>query len=178
MMRPLFVLPLAGFALLLLLFAAGLYTQLSGSRQPDQLPSMLVGQLPPDRPLPGLNAEPPRRLLDASRGDWLLVNFFASWCAPCRAEAPALANLSEKMTIIGIAYKDKPLDTQKFLNQFGNPYRRIGVDLDGKAGLDWAIYGVPESFLLAPDGRVVLRHAGPVDRALLEDIEARLETGR
>ena len=177
-MRALFLLPLAGFALLLLLFAAGLYTQLSGSRKPDQLPSMLVGQMPPDRPLPGLKAEPPRPLLAGTRGDWLLVNFFASWCAPCRAEAPALASLSEKMTIIGIAYKDKPADTQKFLSQYGNPYQRIGVDLDGKAGLDWAIYGVPESYLLAPDGRVLLRHAGPVDRALLADIEAKLEAGR
>ena len=177
-MRPLFLLPLAGFAVLLLLFAAGLYTQLSGSRKPDQLPSMLVGKLPPDRPLPGLKAEPPRPLLAESKGNWLLVNFFASWCAPCRAEAPALASLSEKMTIIGIAYKDKPADTLEFLGRYGNPYQRIGVDLDGKAGLDWAIYGVPESFLLAPDGRVVLRHAGPVDRAVLADIETRLETGK
>lgn len=175
-MRPLFILPLAGFAVLLVMFAVALNAQLSGSRKPDQLPSMLIGQLPPDRPLPGLSGEAARALLAGTKGDWLLVNFFASWCAPCRAEAPALASLSEKMTIIGIAYKDKPADTQKFLSQYGNPYRRIGVDLDGKAGLDWAIYGVPESYLLAPDGRVLLRHAGPVDRALLEDIKARLET--
>jgi cytochrome c biogenesis protein CcmG/thiol:disulfide interchange protein DsbE len=103
-------------------------------------------------------------------GEPLLVNFFASWCAPCRAEAPALALLAESVTVIGIAYKDKPVDTTAFLTQFGNPFSAIGVDRDGRLGFAWGVYGVPESYVIGSDGTVLLRHAGPIDRRVLDEV--------
>lgn len=177
-MRAVFVIPLAGFLILGLIAAVGLYTHLSGSRQPDQLPSMLIGKAAPDRPLAGLDGSPPRPLLSNQENRFQLVNFFASWCAPCRAEAPALMSLSSRLSIIGIAYKDKPADTIRFLEQFGNPYQIIGLDPDGQAGLDWGIYGVPESFLLDPAGKVLFRHAGPIDRAVMDRIGDLLEQAK
>ncbi len=99
----------------------------------------------------------------------MLVNVFASWCAPCRAEAPALAILEEDIRILGIAYKDKPADTRTFLQQYGNPFVAIGVDRDGAGGMALGVYGVPETFLLDADGTILLRHAGPIDRRVLED---------
>ncbi|HCM08950.1 MAG TPA: DsbE family thiol:disulfide interchange protein, partial [Alphaproteobacteria bacterium] len=89
---------------------------------------------------------------------------------PCRAEAPALAILEEDIRILGIAYKDKPADTRTFLQQYGNPFVAIGVDRDGAGGMALGVYGVPETFLLDADGTILLRHAGPIDRRVLEDI--------
>ena len=106
----------------------------------------------------------------ARQGAPLLVNVFASWCAPCRAEAPALALLAEEIRIMGIAYKDKPKDTRRFLDQYGNPFAAIGVDRDGDAGMGWGVYGVPETFLVDAEGTIVLRHAGPIDRRVLDDV--------
>jgi len=149
--------------------AVALYATLSGTRNPTQLPSVLVGKAAPETPVPLL--DDPAKSLDLSRyaGQPLVVNFFASWCAPCRAEAPALALLAEDVQVVGIAYKDRPADTAAFLEQFGNPFVDIGVDRDGSLGFAWGVYGVPESYVLGPDGTVLLRHAGPIDRRVLED---------
>ena len=92
----------------------------------------------------------------------MLVNFFASWCAPCRAEAPALEQLSEEISIIGIAYKDRQQDIAEFLQQFGNPFNVISMDVDGRAGISWGVYGVPETFLIDANGLIQWRHAGPL----------------
>ncbi|MGB0689877.1 MAG: DsbE family thiol:disulfide interchange protein, partial [Candidatus Puniceispirillum sp.] len=99
-------------------------------------------------------------------------NYFASWCAPCRAEAPALGLLSQRIDIVGIAYKDRLEDTNKFLAEYGNPFHAIMVDKDGMAAISWGVYGVPETFILDENGTVLFRHAGPITRAVLEqDIE-------
>ncbi len=148
--RLLLLLPLALFALL----AAHLYLGLDG--EPDRVPSPLVGRPAPAFAIEGLatgDLEPPA-----------LVNFFASWCVPCRAEHALLSRLAEQegVTIYGIAYKDTPLDVATFLAELGNPYRRIGLDLEGLAGVDWGITGVPETFALGPDGRIAFKHAGPL----------------
>ena len=99
-----------------------------------------------------------------------MVNVFASWCAPCRAEAPALAVLEKDIPILGIAYKDKPSDTREFLQQYGNPFIAVGIDRDGAGGRALGVYGVPETFLLDKDGTILLRHAGPIDRRVMDDI--------
>ena len=98
---------------------------------------MLIGKPAPDVPLPLLQNSRAELALDAYRGQPLLVNFFASWCAPCRAEAPALEHLSNQISAIGIAYKDRPQDTLQFLEQYGNPFVAIGRDDDGRAGMAW-----------------------------------------
>ncbi len=91
-----------------------------------------------------------------------LVNFWASWCQPCRAEHPLLDQLkAEGVVIIGINYKDKPEDALGFLAEMGNPYAKIGAD-SGRMAVDWGVYGVPETYVIDSNGVVVLRMAGPI----------------
>jgi cytochrome c biogenesis protein CcmG/thiol:disulfide interchange protein DsbE len=165
-----FILPLIGFLILAGFAAAALFATLSGSRNPAQLPSVLIGKRAPATPVPLLDNGMATLDLADFAGEPLLVNFFASWCAPCRAEAPAMALLAESVTVIGIAYKDKPVDTTAFLTQFGNPFSAIGVDRDGRLGFAWGVYGVPESYVIGSDGTVLLRHAGPIDRRVLDEV--------
>ena len=162
-----FFIPLIAFLGLAIIGGLALQGTLSGSRNPNQLPSVLIGKPTPDVPLPLLQNNQAKLTLDAYRGQPLLVNFFASWCAPCRAEAPALEHLSNQISIIGIAYKDRPQDTMKFLQQYGNPFVAIGRDDDGRAGMAWGVYGVPETYLIAPSGRIKWRHAGPLTRDVI-----------
>ena len=165
--RPTFFIPLIAFLGLVMIGGLALQGTLSGSRNPNQLPSVLIGKPAPDVPLPLLQNNQAELALDAYRGQPLLVNFFASWCAPCRAEAPALEHLSKQISIIGIAYKDRPQDTRKFLQQYGNPFVAIGRDDDGRAGMAWGVYGVPETYLIDPSGQIKWRHAGPLTRDVI-----------
>ena len=165
--RPSFFIPLIAFLGLAIIGGMALQSTLSGNRNPSQLPSVLIGKAAPDIALPLLQDRQAELALDKFQGQALLVNFFASWCAPCRAEAPALEQLSEQITIIGIAYKDRPQDTRKFLQQYGNPFVAIGRDDDGRAGMAWGVYGVPETYLIAPSGQIKWRHAGPLTRDVI-----------
>ena len=165
--RPTFFIPLIAFLGLVIIGGLALQGTLSGSRNPNQLPSVLIGKPAPDVPLPLLQNSRAELALDAYRGQPLLVNFFASWCAPCRAEAPALEHLSNQISIIGIAYKDRPQDTLQFLEQYGNPFVAIGRDDDGRAGMAWGVYGVPETYLIDPSGQIKWRHAGPLTRDVI-----------
>ena len=165
-----FLLPVLAFAVLALFGAIALYSTLSGSRDPAQLPSVLVGKPAPQTTLQRLGQRDENSVtMTEFRGQPLLVNFFASWCAPCRAEAPALEMLSKDITIFGIAYKDRSEDTAEFLQQFGNPFQAVGMDIDGRNGIRWGVYGVPETYLLDRNGVVVLRHAGPITRGIIEN---------
>ena len=168
-----FLLPLLAFAVLALFGAIALYSTLSGNRDPAQLPSVLVGKPAPQTTLtrlwqPGHNTANSVTLTEF-RGKPLLVNYFASWCAPCRTEAPALEMISKDIAIFGIAYKDRSEDTAEFLRQFGNPFQAIGMDIDGRTGIRWGVYGVPETYLLDADGIVLLRHAGPLTRGIIDN---------
>ena len=165
-----FILPLFGFVVLLVISGVALFSTLSGTRDITQLPSVLIGKPPPQTELALLSEATEFVDFSAFSGEVIAVNFFASWCAPCRAEAPALEQLSQSLPIIGIAYKDKPEDTTRFLEQYGNPFRQIGMDNDGRAGLAWGLYGVPETYLIDRQGKIVLRHAGPVDRNVMEQL--------
>ncbi len=150
MRRLLFLLPLAVFAAL----ATWLYLGLGGD--PARIPSPLVG-----RPAPAFAAD---GLATADLEGPALVNIFASWCVPCRAEHPLLAHLAEEqgVAIYGIAYKDKPEAANAFLAELGNPYRRVGFDEDGRAGVEWGVTGVPETFVLDAEGVVAFKHTGPL----------------
>ena len=165
--RPTFFIPLIAFLGLAIIGGLALQGTLSGSRNPNQLPSVLIGKPTPDVSLPLLQNNQAKLALDPYRGQPLLVNFFASWCAPCRAEAPALEHLSNQISIIGIAYKDRPQDTLQFLEQYGNPFVAIGRDDDGRAGMAWGVYGVPETYLIDPSGQIKWRHAGPLTRDVI-----------
>jgi cytochrome c biogenesis protein CcmG/thiol:disulfide interchange protein DsbE len=98
-----------------------------------------------------------------------LVNFWASWCAPCRAEHPILSELAAQgITVHGVNYKDDPAKAQAFLAELGNPYATIGADPAGRTAIDWGLYGVPETFVIDGSGTVVLRFAGPITRQELD----------
>lgn len=156
-----FILPIIGFLALSTIFSIAIFGDLTGSRKKDNLPSVLVGRQAPDLPAIALAPEF-AKTLSTFQGKPVLVNFMASWCAPCRAEIPALEKLAEDVVIIAVAYKDKETDLRQFLKQYGNPYDGIWMDFDGKIGRQWGIYGVPESFLIDRTGDVRLRHAGPI----------------
>ena len=99
-----------------------------------------------------------------------LVNYWASWCAPCRVEHPNLEALADEgVTIFGINYKDDPSKALGFLEELGNPYVGLGADESGRTGLDWGLYGVPETYVIDGEGRIVLRFAGPVTQRVLDE---------
>jgi cytochrome c biogenesis protein CcmG, thiol:disulfide interchange protein DsbE len=159
--RLLFLSPVVLFGVLIGAFAVGL------RHDPHLLPSALIDRPAPDFALPGLfeSAEGlTRKDLD---GRVTLVNFFASWCAPCREEHNELLELSHfaGVALDGIAYKDKPEDSRRFLQSLGNPFARVGVDRDGSTAIDFGVYGVPETYLVDATGHIRYRHVGPLTAA-------------
>jgi cytochrome c biogenesis protein CcmG/thiol:disulfide interchange protein DsbE len=138
----------------------------SGSYNPRGVPSALIGKPPPDFTLlPLEGAERPALAVTDLRGAGrpVLVNFFASWCMPCVVEHPMLMRLArEGVPVFGVAYKDKPEDSQGFLRRHGNPYARLGVDQPGRVAIDWGLYGVPETYLIDKEGVIRWRWAGPL----------------
>mgnify|MGYP001395379643 CR=1 FL=1 len=109
--------------------------------------------------------EAPSRRVDESllKGEVTLVNVWAEWCPTCKEEMPQLLTLAERgVRLVGINYKDRPEDAVDWLRELGNPYARIGSDRDGRAGIEWGISGVPETFILGSSGRVLFRHVGPI----------------
>jgi cytochrome c biogenesis protein CcmG/thiol:disulfide interchange protein DsbE len=159
MRRALFLLPVLLFLVLAGYFALALRPE----RDPHVLPSAMIDKPMPAFALAGLAGT---QGLDSAvlGGRVTLVNFFASWCVPCRAEHPLLMRLAEEMKtpLYGIAYKDKPEDTARFLDQLGDPYKRIGLDEAGRTGIDFGVYGVPETYVIDKAGRIRLRHVGPL----------------
>ena len=133
------------------------------THDPREVPSPLIGKPAPAFALPGLGGTPPQLSNADLKGRPVLVNFFASWCAGCRVEHPVLMQLAkEGIEIIGIDYKDTDADGAQWLQRHGNPYRVVAADLQGAAGLDWGVYGVPETYVLAADGTILFKQIGPV----------------
>jgi len=162
MRRLVFLLPI----LIVLLLVAAFWRGLDPNRDPSALPSALVGKTAPAVDLPALADGAPRLQLSAFKGKLVAINFFASWCLPCRAEHPLLEQLSAELgvPVIGIAWKDKPEASRAFLSELGDPYVATGADESGRTGIDFGITGVPETFLVDGDGIVRYRLAGPVTR--------------
>lgn len=160
MRRLLFLLPL----LLLAALAVGVGTKLLSGSDPQALPSALI-----DKPLPvfDLAALPGRSdgLANADFGSQpMLLNVFASWCVPCLAEHPVITKLGREdgIPVVAINYKDKPGDALAWLKRNGDPYRRIGADVEGRTAIDLGVYGVPETFVIDKAGRIRYRHPGPL----------------
>ena len=158
MTRWLTLLPLVVLVALGALF--GLYAL---NRNPQVQPQALVGKPMPELTLPSLDDGRPIRLADLAAEGPLLVNFFASWCAPCEIEHPVLVGLKgQPVRVIGIAYKDAPQNTQAFLTRLGDPFAQRLVDRDGRAGVEFGVTGVPETYLVGRDGVIVAKHTGPL----------------
>lgn len=165
--RLLFLLPVGVFLVLAIALAWGL------TRDPRELPSALIGKAVPDFSLPPVQG----RTLGLSsadlKGEVSLVNVFASWCTACREEHPLFMRLSAAgiVPIHGLNYRDRPEDAAKWLDGLGDPYMRTGADGNGRVGIDWGVYGVPETFVVGADGRIAYKHVGPVtEQALTETI--------
>ena len=165
--------------LLFLVFAAVAWVGLR-RENPDELPSALVGG--PARAFGrtvALRDDPPPTDADLRAPGVKLVNFWASWCGPCRVEHPILTALSEEgIPVIGVNYKDEPEKALRFLAELGDPYARIGADPTGRTGIKWGIYGVPETFVVGANGEVLLRFPGPLSPDVVKKrIRPALEAG-
>jgi cytochrome c biogenesis protein CcmG/thiol:disulfide interchange protein DsbE len=159
------LLPPVVFAILAGLFAGGMFRE-----NPDALPSARVGQAAPAIGLETVGDLPLFEMAALRDGEVKLVNYWASWCGPCRAEHPILEALAQEgVPIYGINYKDDPKDALAFLAELGNPYRAVGADDTGRTAIDWGVYGVPETYVIDGAGRIVLRHVGPITRNALEN---------
>jgi cytochrome c biogenesis protein CcmG, thiol:disulfide interchange protein DsbE len=162
MRRLLYLIPVVVFAAVGIGLAVGL------TRDPGTLPSALVDRPVPQFELPAL--EGADGLSDADlKGRVSLVNVFASWCVPCRVEHPVLMRLAEQgVPIFGINYKDPPDQAKAWLAEFGDPFEKIGADRNGRVGIEWGVYGVPETFVVDAEGRIRHRHVGPIQARDLE----------
>ncbi|WP_298233881.1 DsbE family thiol:disulfide interchange protein [uncultured Azohydromonas sp.] len=156
--RPLLGLPLVAFAVLVLLLGRGL--QLDA----HELPSPLIGKPAPAFNLQRLDAPGTRFVPAQMRGKVWVLNVWASWCAPCRAELPAVQALAEgaRVSVVGLNYKDSAEGAREWLKANGNPYAFTALDTQGKAGIDWGVYGVPETFVIDQRGVVRHKHTGPL----------------
>ncbi|MBA98921.1 MAG: DsbE family thiol:disulfide interchange protein [Sulfitobacter sp.] len=158
------IVPAIAFALLAL-FAWGLFNS------DETLPSTMVNKPVPEFSLPPVLGRAEGLSTQDLAGHVSLVNVFASWCVPCRAEHPLFVALGAtgEVPIYGINYKDPPEQARAWLDELGDPYTRIGADRDGRAGIEWGVYGVPETYVIAADGTIAYRHVGPLTDDILQN---------
>jgi len=180
------LLPLAIFAGLVALFFVRL-----GSGDPSRIPSALIGHPVPDTNLPAVegllrDGQPlPGLATNDFKGQVTLVNVWASWCVPCHDEAPFLMQMAEdpRIRLVGFNYKDQPDNARRFLGRYGNPFAAAGADQNGRAAIEWGVYGVPETFLVGPDARIAFKLVGPItadnfEQVLKPEIAKLLEHGQ
>jgi cytochrome c biogenesis protein CcmG, thiol:disulfide interchange protein DsbE len=178
-------LPLLAFAALAAIFWFRL-----GTGDPSRIPSALIGSPAPQTALPPLEglvnngAQVPGLDPAEFKGKVSVVNVWASWCVPCHDEAPLLTELArdKRLQIVGINYKDAPDNARRFLGRYGNPFGVVGVDGNGRASIEWGVYGVPETFVVGREGTIVYKLVGPVtpanfDTVLKAEIDKALKAG-
>ena len=160
-----YFLPVALFAILAGYFALSLRP----GRDPQLLPSAMI-----DKPMPAIDLAAlggDMRVTNQSiAGQVVLINFFASWCVPCRAEHPLLMRMAQqdKIAVIGIDYEDTPDKARHLIDELGNPYKSIGLDQDGRLGIEFGVYGVPETYVIDKGGRIRFKQVGPISADVLE----------
>ncbi len=162
--------------LLAFLALAGLFVLRLGAGDPSRIPSALIGHPAPQTdlpPLPGLEREGeavPGLASADFKSNVTVLNVWASWCVPCREEAPLLMTLAadQRVRVVGINYKDQPDNARRFLGRYGNPFIANGTDGNGRAAIEWGVYGVPETFVVGRDGRIAYKLIGPITPDNLE----------
>jgi len=162
--RVLRFLPVAVFVAIAVMFAWGL------AHDPREIPSNLIGKPVPQFNLPPVKGRTLGLASENLKGEASLVNVFASWCAECRLEHPLIMQLQAQklVTIHGLNYKDRSDDAARWLNTLGDPYTRTGADINGRVGIDWGVYGVPETFVIGKDGRIAYKQIGPLSAEIIE----------
>ncbi len=171
--RIVFIVPLVLFFGLAALFLIRLY-----GGDASRIPSALIGKPAPSTELPALEGvlregKPVGGITpDTLKGAVTLVNVWASWCVPCHDEAPLLMQIAgdERLRLVGINYKDEPENARRFLGRYGNPFSAIGTDRNGRASIEWGVYGVPETFVVGRDGRIAYKLVGPITPSNLESV--------
>jgi cytochrome c biogenesis protein CcmG/thiol:disulfide interchange protein DsbE len=164
----------------LLVFAAlsGLFWFALQGGDPSTLPSALIGKPVPQFTLPPVDGlERDGRGVegfasaDLAAGTPTIVNVWASWCVPCHDEHPLLMALAKEpgVRLFGISYKDDPAAARRFLGRYGDPFQRVGTDRSGRVAIDWGVYGVPETYVITGDGKIALRHVGPLTEDAIRD---------
>jgi cytochrome c biogenesis protein CcmG/thiol:disulfide interchange protein DsbE len=165
--------------LVVLVALAALFGFYALKHDPHVQPHALVGKPLPDVALPALDDGRTVRIRDLAGKGPVVVNFFASWCAPCELEAPQLNALAKRgVRIIGVAYKDDPAKTQAFLAGLGDPYVQRLVDRSGRAGVEFGVTGVPETYLVGADGVILDKHAGPLEDADVDSLVSRFRSSQ
>jgi len=183
--RMLVLIPLLAFLALAALFMLRL-----GAGDPSRIPSALIGRPAPQTSLPPLPAlERDGKAvpgIDSAdfKGEVTVLNVWASWCVPCREEAPLLLNLAadRRLRVAGINYKDEPDNARRFLGRYGNPFDMVGADVNGRASIEWGVYGVPETFVVGRDGAIAYKLVGPItpdniDTVLKPEVDKALKAG-
>ena len=152
--------PLLAFIGVGVIFAIGL------TRDPREIPSPIIGKAVPEFSLPAVQGRAQGLAAADLRGEVSIVNVFASWCTACRVEHPLLMEIraAGAVPVHGLNYKDAPRDAAAWLDKLGDPYTRTGADVDGRVGIDWGVYGVPETFVIDRNGRIAYKHIGPITR--------------
>jgi cytochrome c biogenesis protein CcmG, thiol:disulfide interchange protein DsbE len=169
---------LVALPLIVFMALAGLFLLRLQGGDPSKIPSALIGRPVPQTSLPPLeglvNNGVPVPGLDpaAFKGKVSIVNVWASWCVPCHDEAPLLTALARdtRLQLVGINYKDSPDNARRFLGRYGNPFSIVGADSNGRASIEWGVYGVPETFVVGRDGTIVYKLVGPVTPANLDSV--------
>jgi cytochrome c biogenesis protein CcmG/thiol:disulfide interchange protein DsbE len=166
-MKPIYLLPLAIFLLAAIVFV----WRLNAPEDPRVIPSALIGKPVPKFALPPLEGRGAEGLSseDLAKGEVTLLNAWASWCTPCRAENGVLLGLKQRgIKIHGLVYKDKATPARDFLSELGDPFDRLGFDADGRVGIDWGLTGVPETYVVDGKGVIIAKHVGPLDDRAVE----------
>ncbi|EJW13591.1 thiol-disulfide oxidoreductase [Rhodovulum sp. PH10] len=164
--------------LVIFLALAGLFYHQLFSGDPSALPSALIGRPAPVTELPGIDgltrdgAPVPGLAATDFEGHVTVLNVWASWCVPCREEAPLLMRLAEddRIRIVGLNYKDRPDNARAFLARYGDPYAATGADPSGRAGIEWGVYGVPETFVIDRNGVIAFKLVGAITAQNLETV--------
>ena len=171
--RMIVLVPLLAFLALAALFMFRL-----GAGDPSRIPSALIGHVAPQTNLPALaglaheGKAVPGLDSAAFKGEVTVLNVWASWCVPCRDEAPLLMRIAQdkRIRVVGMNQKDRPENARRFLGRYGNPYVASGADVSGRAAIEWGVYGVPETFIVGRDGRIAYKVVGPITAQNLEQI--------
>ncbi|MFC1664194.1 DsbE family thiol:disulfide interchange protein [Pseudomonadota bacterium] len=160
-----FLMPLIVFLTIAVFLGIGL------SLNPREIPSPLIGKPVPEFDLPAVQGRNLPLSSKALKGEVSLVNIFASWCVACVSEHPLLLKLQQqkRVPIHGINYKDQQKDAAQWLDKLGDPYTMTGADVNGRVGIDWGVYGVPETFVIDKQGRIAYKQIGPVTAQILQE---------
>ena len=164
--------------LAIFLAVSGAFFYALRSGDPSTLPSVLIGKAIPEFELPAVaklkldgQVIPGFGSKELGQNEATIVNVWASWCGPCTTEHPYLMALKDKsgVPIYGINHKDQPANARRFLRRLGNPYAAVGADTKGRVSIDWGVYGVPETFIVDGQGKIVLKHVGPINQAIVDN---------